>query len=109
MSSMEDKVVLLYQEKTTGMENENMFQTNEIMYNKILLQKEAFGHKRNKTYDVSQLHNCTELKSLSVRTNSKENSFQTEDCIQQKQNKIVIYILILIFSAVAIILYQFDE
>lgn len=95
---MEDKVALLCQEETTD--------------DYLVLQKETFGHKRNKTYEESQLHYPSELKHLTVPINSKENSSEInkiEDCIQKKQNKLVIYILIIIFSAVAIILYQFDE
>lgn len=91
MSSMEDKVALLCQEETTD--------------DHLVLQKEIFGHKRNKTSEEFQLH-------YPVPINSKENSSEinkTEDCIQKKQNKLVIYILTFIFSAVAIILYQFDE
>ena len=98
MSSMEEKVALLCQEETTD--------------EHLVLQKETFGHKRNKTSEESQLHYPSELKHLTVPINSKENSSEinkTENCIQKKQNKIGIYILTVIFSAVAIILYQFDE
>ena len=112
MTSMEDKVLLLCPEETAGMEHENALQINETHYDDLLLKKETLGHKRIKSYDHSHVHHLRKHKNLSVPIHSNENSCEvskTEDCVQNKPNKTVIYFLIVIFSAVAIILYQFDE
>ena len=58
---MEDKIVLLCQEET--------------MFDHLVLKKETFGHKRNKTCEESQLHYPSEL-NLTAPINSKENSFK---------------------------------